>query len=610
MKDKLEEKEKNEQNEDFNDLVKIDLNKPEITKIILIKKENIPFKKDEKIAFYYINNKKEKKIFVKSPIYGWILKYISDDKKIILEPCKHDTFYFNLCTKCGFEKTENNNINKSYGFLNKGFSYSKEKAENLEKSYVNNYLQKKKLILLLDLDNTIIHTSPRGLLKEDIKYLKDKYKDYFGEILIKNELNRFDYILAKFRPFLKTFLNNIKDKYEIFIYTQGTKEYATSIIEYINSNFEKDSLSIERMMYRVLDENGYAKSKSIKNVFPTQEKMVLIIDDLIEVWKENEDNLICIYPYKFFSEKEKIINEMAPSNKNNIKKAKYLNYEYDNVLYFITNLLLSIHRKFFDFYSRVGVQKSVKRILNDLLLSVFHGKKFYYHINYYNNPIINTKRLKKKGKDNQKNDNPEAKKSEDKENNSNMKKISKINNLLNMEKDEKEEKDGKEKNINIENFNIELYDNNKSNEENIKMKEEKKENNEINIKQRNLEEEKKILNNIQKKIEKLGGKLIENEKDIFNADIILIDFYDENDHIIKSVEENNTVEKNKKLPIIHSHYIEICLMYLYEVNIDDFKLSPNLKFLKVLDLNKIFDNNKINMINFYGNKDFIDENIL
>ena len=606
MKDSLNDKEKKEKNEDFNDLVKIDLNKPEITKIIWVKKEGIPFKKDEKIASYYINNDKEKKIYVKSPIYGWILKYISDDKKIVLEPCKHDTFYFNLCTKCGFKKTENNNNeNKSYGFLNNGFSYSKEKAETLEKVYFKNYLEEKKLILLLDLDNTIIHTSPRGLLKEDVNYLKDKYKNYFGEIRIKNELNRYDYILAKFRPFLKTFLKNIKDKYKIFIYTQGTKEYATSIIEYINSNFEKDSLSTERMMYRVLDENGYARRKSIKNVFPTEEKMILIIDDLIEVWKENEDNLICIYPYKFFSEKEKINNEMGPSNKNNIKKDKYLNYEYDYVLYYITNLLLAIHRNFYDFYSKFKIQKNIKRILSDLLLSVFHGKKFYYHINYYNYPNINTKRVKK-GKENQKNDKNEEKKSKDEEITSNIKNISEINNLENIKKEEKEEK---EKNINIENSIIEENNINKSNEENIKMEEEKKEK-AINKKTRNLEEEKKIYAKIKIKIEKLGGQLIENGNNIFNADLFLIDFYDENDSIIKKVEENNKVEKNKKLPIIHSHYIEVCLMYLYEVSIDDFILSPNFKFLKFLDLNKVFDKNKINIINFYGNKDFINEDIL
>ena len=49
-------------------------------------------------------------------------------------------------------------------------------------------------------------------------------------------------------------------------------------------------------------------------------------------------------------------------------------------------------------------------------------------------------------------------------------------------------------------------------------------------------------------------------------------------------------------------------MYFYEVSIDEFILSPKLKLLKYLDLNQIFSKNKVNLINFYGNKEFIDEN--
>ena len=49
-------------------------------------------------------------------------------------------------------------------------------------------------------------------------------------------------------------------------------------------------------------------------------------------------------------------------------------------------------------------------------------------------------------------------------------------------------------------------------------------------------------------------------------------------------------------------------MYLYQLNIEDFILSKDIKALKYLDLNLIFMKNKINIINFYGNKDFIDEN--
>ena len=139
------------------DFVKINLDNQNIDKIKIIKKEGIPFKENEIIAKYLL--KGEKNINnVKSPIYGWIVKYEENDKTLILEKCKHEIFYVNLCTKCGYEKTEKEEKEtKSYGFINKDFYISKEKAESLEKSRVEDYLTSKKLILLLDLDNTILH---------------------------------------------------------------------------------------------------------------------------------------------------------------------------------------------------------------------------------------------------------------------------------------------------------------------------------------------------------------------------------------------------------------------------------------------------------------------
>ena len=67
----------------------------------------------------------------------------------------------------------------------------------------------------------------------------------------------------------------------------------------------------------------------------------------------------------------------------------------------------------------------------------------------------------------------------------------------------------------------------------------------------------------------MGGILIEEEKDKFEADIFLTDFYDKKDPIIKIIEENNSDDKNKKIPC---HYIEICLIiFLIYINIYDNK---------------------------------------
>ena len=613
-------------------ITKIDLNIPNLTKLVCLKKEGTPFKKDDRIIKYFTNEPNPK--YIKSPIFGWILKYDSDDKKLILESCPHDTFYVNLCLKCGFKKTEEyENQTKSYGFLATDFSYSLKRAESLEKSVVNNYLNNEKLILFLDLDNTIIHTSPIKIVEDEINKLHETYKEYFAKVPIKNEFKGKDIILVKFRPFLKTFLKNIKNKYEIYIYTQGTKEYATGIIQYVNSNFEGDSLSTERMMHRILDENGFATNKSIKNVFPTQENMILILDDHIEVWKESKesgDNFICIYPYKFFTEKDKFINQSGAFNGEKTNKEKFLKYDYDNVLFCITNLLLYVHRKFFEFYNKFKFQKNIQRIAKEILWSIFHGKKFYYHLNYYNCPVKKNKKSKEK-KNNEKKENPETitnnqekkmdidqdekkdKENKDiKENKDKEKNEDKEKKEDKEVKEDKEAKDGNDKKMeNTDNSEEkEIFNNDKDKEKNeIKEDNNKEENKKVEEIKRNLDEEKYVINTLKYKIEKLGGELIEEEKDMLNAEIFMTDFYDEKDPVIKSIEEHNSNKNNKKIPILHCHYIEICLMYFFEVCIDDFELSQKTKMLKVLNLNQIFIKNKPNIINFYGNNDdFTEEN--
>ena len=380
------------------DFVKMDLNISGIEKIKIIKKEGAPFKEDDVIVKYILKGEKDIK-FIKSPIYGWIVKYEEDDKILILEKCKHEMVYINLCTKCGYKKTENDEF-KAYGFTNKEFFFSKEKAESLEKTKVQDYLTSKKLILLLDLDNTILHCSSVSISSEQIKFLEGKYSTYISKIPIKNNMiNRYETILIKFRPFLRTFLKNIKNKFEIFVYTQATKEYATGVIQYVNTNFVKDILSTTRMIPRVLDENGFAENKSIKNVFPTQEKMILIIDDNMEVWKESGNNFIGIYPYRFFSEREKITNKLIFINnfEKNYTKDSFYKIEHDNVLFCITNLLLNVHRKFFAFYEKNQITKSISRITNDTLKLILLRKKFYYHLNFDKSDLF-IKKIRKKRK--------------------------------------------------------------------------------------------------------------------------------------------------------------------------------------------------------------------
>lgn len=568
--------------------IKINLNNPEIREFKIIKSERSSFKKDDNIVKYILKGKNDIN-YVKSPIYGWIEKYDENDKTLILQKCKHEMFYGNLCVKCEYKKTEQDEkFIKSYGFTKNNFYLSKEKAESLEKAQVEDYLTAKKLILLLDLDNTILHCCSVPITSEQIKYLDQTYNSYIAKIPIKNSFNRNKYepILIKFRPYLRTFLKNLKNKFEIFVYTQATEEYATGIIQYINKNFQEDILSTGRMIPRTLDENGITKNKSIKNVFPTQEKMVLIIDDNMEVWKENGSNLLCIYPYKFFSEKERATNklfffnnqEKTPTNES------FLKVDYDNVLFCMTNLLLNIHRKFYDYYGKHQIMKNISRIINDSFKFILPRKKFYYHVNFDKLDLYIKKNKKKTKKEKNINEGGKS------ENNINKNELDKQTNDANIDKKEiidtnaiKENKDSP---------------NNQTNEKNIKENEKEIKENKINDEMKN-----NFKNTLKYKIQKLGGELIEDEKDKFNADLFLTDFYDTDDPVIMSIKNYN----EKKIPIIHCHYIEICCMYFFGLKIDDFILDEKTKYCKFLDLKQIFEKNKVDIINFYGNNEFFDE---
>jgi TFIIF-interacting CTD phosphatase-like protein len=194
--------------------------------------------------------------------------------------------------------------------------------------------------------------------QEELEKLKKQYDWQIGELGFGR--NR---MIVKFRPLLKELFESIKDKYLIYIYTYGTKEYAEAIIKYINKAFDYEYLSLERMVAR---ENNNIDYKSIKRIFPTMEDMVVILDDRTDVWK-NSKNLINLVPYFFFAD-EKVFNI----------KDKYVQNECDMVLYSVHKMLLYINSAFYYYFEKHKERFDVKKILGEKLQSIFYGKNFIF----------------------------------------------------------------------------------------------------------------------------------------------------------------------------------------------------------------------------------------
>jgi RNA polymerase II subunit A-like phosphatase len=179
---------------------------------------------------------------------------------------------------------------------------SEGEASKAEEELQRRLLKLKKLSLVVDLDQTIIHacieptvgewqrdpTSPNYDAVKDVKSFQ-----------LANEANRGQisecWYYIKMRPGLSTFLTKISELYELHVYTMGTRAYALNIAKIIDPD---KKLFGDRIISR--DENGSITAKSLARLFPVDTKMVVIIDDRADVWPKNRPNLIKVHPYDFF----------------------------------------------------------------------------------------------------------------------------------------------------------------------------------------------------------------------------------------------------------------------------------------------------------------------
>ncbi|KIJ21963.1 hypothetical protein PAXINDRAFT_105638 [Paxillus involutus ATCC 200175] len=276
----------------------------------------------------------------------------------ILEPCKHSVQVGGLCGLCGKDMTDYDYtgfsdasracIQMTHSAF--GPTVSMEEAQRIERETAEHLLKSRKLSLIVDLDQTIVHatvdptvgewiaegedwearhatkasstpnddgsdsdsdntTSEADECNPNWDALKDVRKfrlgpESFGvsstrgpqkakgkQKVIENE-GCIYYI--KPRPGLREFLCSLSTKYEMHVYTMGTRAYAEEVCAVIDPDRKVFG---GRILSR--DESGSLTQKSLQRLFPCDTSMVVIIDDRADVW-EWSLNLIKVIPYDFF----------------------------------------------------------------------------------------------------------------------------------------------------------------------------------------------------------------------------------------------------------------------------------------------------------------------
>ena len=145
---------------------------------------------------------------------------------------------------------------KSFKFLRK--SKDKKKEEEKEKK------MPQKKMLVLDLDETLIHTTTIKPTNPELDYITLKFDD---EILY-----------AIKRPFVREFLEIASELFELAIFTAGEREYADQILDDICPN-SKTILPKNKRKYRDSCKLHFQKLYKDLDIFGKSKKDILIVDD-------------------------------------------------------------------------------------------------------------------------------------------------------------------------------------------------------------------------------------------------------------------------------------------------------------------------------------------
>lgn len=234
----------------------------------------------------------------------------------LVEPCSHSVQYAGLCALCGArldeqDYTEFSNTDRApiaMAHDSSGLTVSFDEAQRMEKLSSSQLLKSKKLILVVDLDQTVIHAAvdptigdwqsdpdnPNYDAVKDVKSFTLLEEGYMPGVNGQPPNPRQTIYYVKLRPGLEKFLDSMYNLYEMHVYTMATRAYAVEIAKIIDPEGKYFG---DRILSR--DESGNIHQKSLKRLFPVSTAMVAIIDDRGDVWKWSP-NLIKVVPYNFF----------------------------------------------------------------------------------------------------------------------------------------------------------------------------------------------------------------------------------------------------------------------------------------------------------------------
>lgn len=178
-----------------------------------------------------------------------------------------------------------------FGYLHKGLVLNVDEIDRLRNENTKNLLlNDKKLHLVLDLDHTLLNSTSLDHMSSKEEYLKSQTQSYHSLQHVHILDTPGTQMMCKLRPYVRTFLMQASQMFELSIYTMGNRSYALEMANLLDPG---NKIFRGRVISR--SESTEEDRKGL-DVLLARDSAVLILDDTKDVWtNDNHDNVIVMH---------------------------------------------------------------------------------------------------------------------------------------------------------------------------------------------------------------------------------------------------------------------------------------------------------------------------
>ena len=279
----------------------------------------------------------------------------------------HPGFIKGMCMRCG--QFEDDESGVAFGYIHKDLRLGSKEIDRLRGADLKKLNSAKKLILILDLDHTLLNSTRLAEISSEEEYLKHQAQSMQAD----PDRSIFElpgmHLLTKLRPFVRTFLQEASKMFELYVYTMAERAYALEIAKILDP---------EKFYFgtRVISQSDSTKrhQKGLDVVLGA-ESVVVILDDTEFVWPRHKENLILMERYHFFASSCRLFG----SNARSLSEMKKDECESDGALSIILNVLKRVHQMFYDPDLRTEFSsRDVRQVLKHIRQEILQGCKIVF----------------------------------------------------------------------------------------------------------------------------------------------------------------------------------------------------------------------------------------